>query len=290
MLRVAAVVLVALFVTSGTAAAQGRGGGGGKGRSAPASAARGGSQTSTAPVALQPSPSFPQLGIWLDDATIVGTGEGYASLGAAYWRSSNANQIDVPIVGITYGISNCAQLSASVPFYRASYGGLTASGLDNVYVNGKVALVSRDAGAGGIGVALGAVAEILSAGLAEASRVHWVVPVSVEVRAHPVRMYGSTGYFSRGAFFAAAAVEVTVPAGTSVTASLAHSASVRGLTIATSPGTTPRGALRDATVVVAHPVSDAASVYASGSRTFSATRINGASSVNVGLSFRFVGP
>jgi len=133
------------------------------------------------------------------------------------------------------------------------------------------------------------VAEILSAGFADESRAHWAVPVSAELRVHPVRLYASTGYFSRGAFFAAAAVEVPLPAGTSLSASLAHSASVHAMTIATASGATPRGTLRDATVVVSHPVSSRVSIYVSGSRAFSANRINGASSASAGVSFRFVG-
>ena len=37
---------------------------------------------------------------------------------------------------------------------------------------------------------------------------HWALPVSLEFRATPVRVYGSTGYFSRGAFFGALIVGV----------------------------------------------------------------------------------
>lgn len=289
-LRVAAAALVAVLAMSGTAAAQGRGGGSGKGpQAAPGPPARSGGQTSTAPVALQPSPSFPQFGTWLDDATTAAPGAGYASIGATYWRGSNASQTDAPIFGVTYGITNRAQLSATIPFYRVSYDGFSGSGLDNVYVSGKFAMVSLDAGAGGFGVALGAVAEIRGAGFGEASRAHWAVPLSVEFRAQPVRLYGSTGYFSRGVFFAAGAFEWTLPTGTSLTASLAHSASVHGVTVATM-ARVPGATLRDASVFVLHPVSSRASVYVAGSRTFSRTRINGASSVSGGLSFRFAGP
>src|SRR5688572_1573072 len=158
--------------------------------------------------------------------TLAAPGAGFASIGAAYWRGSNAEQIDAPIVGVTYGITNRAQLSATIPFYRVSYQGFSGSGLDDVHISGKLAIVRPDASASGLGVAIAAVAEILSAGFAEGSRAHWAVPVSVELRAHPVRLYGSTGYFSRGAFFAGGAFEWTMPTSTSLTASLVHSASV----------------------------------------------------------------
>src|SRR5687767_1199897 len=120
----AALLLVATLAMPGMADAQGRGIGGGKGRQpAPPPVARSTGQSSTAPLALQPSLSLRQFGTWLDDATTAAPGAGFAVIGATYWRGSNAEQIDAPILGITYGIANRAQLSATVPFYRVSYEG-----------------------------------------------------------------------------------------------------------------------------------------------------------------------
>jgi hypothetical protein len=100
-------------------------------RTGPQSPVQNGSQL--AAVTLQPSPSFPQFGTWLDDATTTTRGGGYMSIGAGYWRGgSGATQIDAPILSATYGIANRAQLSATVPFYRARYEGFSGSGLDNV--------------------------------------------------------------------------------------------------------------------------------------------------------------
>jgi hypothetical protein len=285
-LRVAAAVLLVLLFIPDMVAAQGRGRALGRqprtGAQGPAS-----NQLPVGSLALQPSPSFPQFGTWLDDATTADGGAGYASLGVSHWRGTGATQTDAPIVGVTYGITDRAQLSATVPFYRASYEGFSGSGLDNVYLSTKISVVDPRAN-GRFGVALGAVAEILGAGFADVSRAHWAVPLSMEVRGAAVRLYGSTGYFSRGAFFAAGAFEWTAPAGTSVTASIAHSASVHGVTVATT-ARVPRASLRDASVFVSHPVSAIASVYVGGSRSFSDTWIGGASSVSGGISFRFVG-
>ena len=284
-LRVAFAVFMSVLAMVGTAAAQGRGRGPGKTVGAPAQ--RG--SPSAAPVALQPSSLFPQFGTWLDDATTAAVGAGYISMGASYWRGANADQVDAPILGVTYGITNRAQLSATVPFYRATYEGFSGGGLDTIYISGKIAVVDPDAGDGRFGLAIGAGAEILSPGLADASRAHWVVPLSLELRSAAFRVYGSTGYFSRGAFFAAGAFEWTVPTGTSVTASLAHSASVHGVTAATI-ASVPRSSLRDASVVLSHPVSSTASVFVGGSRTFSGTWIDGASSISGGFSLRFASP
>jgi hypothetical protein len=289
--RVAAALLVAVLAVASTAAAQGRGNAGRKGvpPGLQRSSTRTGAETAAAPVGLQPSPSFPQFGTWLDDASTAAKGMGFASIGATYWRGTGANQIDAPILGVTYGVASRTQLSATVPFYRARYEGFSGSGLDNVYISGKISVVDPNAGAGRFGVAVGGVAEILSAGFADASRVHFAVPLSVELRGGPVRLYGSTGYFSRGAVFGAAALEWTAPTGTSFTGSLAHSQSVHGVTVATT-ASVPRASSRDVSVFVSHPVSSIASVYVGGSRTFSDTWIGGASAVSGGISFRFANP
>lgn len=288
------VALAAVVLASGTAAAQGRGNGAGNGRpqqprpsAQGAAPARGGGQSAAAPgTGLRPLSFYPQFGSWLGDASTPTAGGGYVSVGVSYWRGAGASQVDAPVLGMTYGVTNRAQLSATVPFYRASYQGITGSGLDNVYISGKVAVVDPDAGAGRVGLAVGAVAEILSAGVIDGSRVHWAVPLSLELRASPVRVYGSTGYFSRGAFFAAGALEFTTPGGTSLTGALAHSMSVPGITV-TSTVATPRPNLLDASVWVSHPVSSIASVYVAAGRTFSNTSVDGAGTVSGGVSFPF---
>jgi len=282
-LRVAAALLAGVLLVPVTGAAQGQGKA--LGRQPQGPPGRSNTQLPTGSPTFQPSPSFPQFGTWVDDATTADGRGGYASIGVSHWRGPGATQLDAPILGVTYGITNRAQLSVTLPFYRTSYEGFSGSGLDNLYASTKISVVDPRAN-GRFGVALGAVAEILSAGFADASRAHWAVPLSMEFRGGPVRVYGSTGYFSRGAFFAAGAFEWTAPTHTSVTASLAHSASVHGVTVATT-AYVPRASLRDASLFVAQPVSSIASIYIGGSRSFSDTWIDGASSVSGGVSLRF---
>jgi hypothetical protein len=280
-LRVA-VALGAVLALSDVAAAQGRARAvGQQGRAATGSPS---TQTSTTSLILQPSPAFPQYGAWLDDATILDAGVGIGSVGSTYWRGSNANQINAPILSASYGVTNRVHLSATVPFYRLTYSGYSGGGLENVYISAKVALVEPNEQERRFGIAVSGVTEILGAGFAE-SRAHWAAPISVEFRAGSTRVYGSTGYFSRGAFFATGAFEWTAAGGTSLAASLAHSQPVDGVTMATPAIRT--GPLREANVFVSHPISNLASVYVTGSRTFSTTTIAGASSLGGGVSFRF---
>ena len=42
--------------------------------------------------------------------------------------------------------------------------------------------------------------EVLSAGATD-GRVHFAIPVALELRRQPFRVYGSAGYFTRGAVF-----------------------------------------------------------------------------------------
>jgi hypothetical protein len=282
-LRVA-IALGAVLALSNVAAAQGRGRAVGQGRVAAGSPTLSGTQTSTTSLVLQPSPAFPQYGTWLDDATILDAGVGIASVGSTYWRGSNANQINAPILSATYGVMNRAHISATVPFYRLTYSGYSGSGLENVYITAKLALVEPNGKERRFGIAVSGVTEILGGGFAE-SRAHWAAPISLEFRTGAARVYGSTGYFSRGAFFLTGAFEWTAAGGTSFAASLAHSQPVDGVTMSTP--VIRNGALREANVFVSHPISNPASVYVTGSRTFSTTAIAGASSLGGGFSFRF---
>jgi len=185
----------------------------------------------------------------------------------------------VPVLNVSYGITNRAQFGATVPFYRVSYLGSTARGLDDVYINGKFAVVDPSTN-GRFGLAVGSVVEILSAGTQDMSRVQWAVPVSLEARGSGVRGYGTAGYFSRGAVFTAGAVEWTSAGGTSLTGALAHSISVAEGGLASGSEN-----LTDVTFFVGHPVARAVSVYGGAGETF--TGGSQALSLAGGVSFHF---
>ena len=286
--RALAIAVAAVLLVPGATAAQGRG----NGRPKQPATTVPSTTPSTAPAPSGPN-SIPQFGFWLDDASTPAEGTGYTGIAIAYWRglgdASNVSQIDVPVLGLTYGVTNRVQLSATVPFYRVRYQGITARGLDDVYVSGKVAVVDP-AATGHFGLAVGSALEILSVGNPDQSRVQWAVPVSVEFRGDSVRVYGSTGYFSRGAIFAAGAFEWTAAAGTAITATLAQSMS----TVAASPDAAlPRNALRDISVFVAHPLTDRLRAYAGLGRTFASAGAAGDAvtlSGGVSLSFSAVQP
>jgi hypothetical protein len=244
-----------------------------------ASASGNSASTTIAPV------RFPQFGSWLDDASTFAAGSGSSGFGFTYWRGEGATQIDAPIVNLAFGVTDRLQFGATVPFYRATYQDVAIHGLDDVYISGKFAAIDPAVN-GHVGLAVGSILEVLSSASGSAQRVHWALPVSVEGRSGPVRVYGSAGYFSRGAVFAGGALEFTARTGTSVTAAVAqsHSTTATGSAI---PGIAAQR-VTDLTLSVAHPVTRSASVYVAGGRTLMDVSMGGAAtSASGGMSFDF---
>jgi hypothetical protein len=257
-----ALVFVAVLAVPATVVAQGNGNGNGQGRpknpkgptspAAPSTSAPSSGSTSTPtsapapstpasvpaspvtsePVATDtisapdfastPAVGFRQFGAWLDDTSAPVAGEGFVSVMAGHWRLADVTQTNLPMVSAGIGLSERVQVSASIPFYRVNYQGATSAGLDDVYLSTKITVIDPTLTLSEVGLAVSPVVEILNGG-SGGDRVHFAIPVSVEVRRFPFRVYGSAGYFTRGAFFSAGAVEWTSASGTSFSGSLSQS-------------------------------------------------------------------
>jgi hypothetical protein len=183
------------------------------------------SATAVTPDAAPPVSSFRQFGAWLDDASApTWRGEGYTSIGVGYFRLAGSSQMSVPMLGMGMGLSDRLQVSASVPFYRTSSADATYSGLDDMYFGAKYTIVDPTLTLSEFGLAVNPLVEVLSAG--NPDRVHFALPVSVELRRQPFRVYGSAGYFTRGSVFSGGALEWT-GARLIVTGSLSQSYSIK---------------------------------------------------------------
>ena len=237
------------------AAAQGKGQGRPKNPQASSESSSSGSATVS-------TSQFRQFGVWLDDATTREEGGGSVGIGVGYWRGAGASLVDIPILDASYAVTDRLQFGVSVPFYRSEYGGSTTRGVDDLYFSGKIVLIDPAVKDARFGIAVVPVIEVLSPGFFD-DRVHWALPVSAEFRATPVRVYGSTGYFSRGAVFGAGAVEWTSPEGTSLTFSLTH-------TVPTAEDTSGlTGGRSDFSVAVGRSLNDVTSLYVGAGRTLS---------------------
>jgi hypothetical protein len=194
-------------------------------------------------------------------------------------------QTNFPMIGMGVGITDRLQVSASVPFYHASYDGVVARGLDDIYLSAKYVLVDPTLTLSEVGFAISPVMEVLSPGAPD-GRVHFALPVNVEVRRLPFRVYGSAGYFTRGSVFTGGALEWTSPSRITFTGALTQSYSILSDATLDAMGVGARRA--DVTGSVAMPIGEIAAGYVSIGRSLTSLEEGGTSlSLAGGLAFRF---
>jgi hypothetical protein len=270
-----ALAMVALAVP---AAAQGRGNAFGRGKTTAAA-------PTPSAAAAAPSVGIRQFGSWLDDASVMAPGTAWTAISFGYFRSSGSRQTDFPSVDAGLGVTRRVQVGFSVPYNRLHFpDGTGINGVGDTYVNAKVTLSEPDA-ASRLGVAITPVVEIASDPLPGASRLAWAAPLSFEVRGGSNRVFGTTGYFSRGAFFGSTAFERQVDDRVVVTASLTHMRSLKEDAEADRLGL-PRNRT-DVTGVASYFVTDSLAVFAGTGRTL-VDSANGTSFLLTGgLSFSF---
>ena len=181
-------------------------------------------------------------GSWLDDASIMTPGSAWLGLSTAYWKSNTGRQFDAPVMMGAIGVSPRTQIGASVPIYHfRDVDGFSSNGVGTISMYGQLMLVDP-AGSNGVGLAI---APLLQLAPASDQRLGWALPVNVEARMRRARIYGSTGYFSRGSVFVTVAADVPAGRKASFTgnfgrsfASGSHETDLgAGLALSTSPTT-----------------------------------------------------
>jgi len=241
--------------------------------------------TSTTVDSFAGAPSYRQFGSWLEDASAPTRGEGYTNIGFGYWRMSGMSQTNVPMLGAGLGVSDRLGVSATVPFYRTNVAGTTARGMDDVYLGASYNLVDPTLSLSEVGVSVGTVMEVLSAGAPD-GRVHFAFPVALELRRQPFRIYGSAGYFTRGAVFSGAAVEWAGPRQWMVSGILTQSRSIKSDATLDILAVSRQRA--DVMASLAHAIGGSATGYVSVGRSLSSLAEGGTSlALNGGVSVRF---
>lgn len=229
--------------------------------------------------------TFRQFGAWLDDASAPTRGEGYTSIAVGHWRMSGMSQTNAPMLGAGIGLTDRMQVSASVPYYHASFEGGTASGLDDVYLSAKYTLLDPTLTLSEFGLAVSPVVEVLGQESPD-GRVHFGLPVSMELRRQPVRVYGSVGYFTRGSFFSGGALEWTTASGMVLTGSLTQSYSLKE--DATLDALAIGRQRADVSFGMAYPVASIAAAYVNVGRSLTSLDEGGARlAMSGGVSLRF---
>jgi hypothetical protein len=195
-----------------------KGGKPGKGHSGSSSGSSGGSSSTGSTGLVGDTPGggpisatsrIRSLGVWLDDATLMAPEEAWLTVSMQRWASPIGSGFDGPIFDAVTGVTERAHVFVSVPYSRVTYTGYaTESELGTVYVGSKIGL--WDPSKDGFGASVSPAVEFLSPSAVDGtgfSRVNLVLPASLEWRAGATRVYGSTGYFTRGAVFLGGAVE-----------------------------------------------------------------------------------
>ncbi len=200
---------------------------------------------------------------------------------------AGGSQVNAPVLGMGWGVSDRMQVSASVPFYHTNYAGATASGLDDLYVGAKYTLVDPTLTLSEFGLALNPVVEVLSAGNPD-GRVHFALPINVELRRAPFRVYGSAGYFTRGSVFTGGALEWTSTR-MILTGSLTQSYSMKEDLALDGVGVGRQNV--NVSGAVAVPVSERMAAFVNVGRTLTSIEEGGTTlAVSGGISIRFSAP
>lgn len=209
------------------------------------------------------------LGVWLDDATAMAPGEAWLTVSMQRWSSPIGSGFDAPVFDVLGGVVSRVHAFASIPYSHTSYTGLeSTSELGTVYLGGKVVL--RTPGDRTVGFAISPAIEILSPSAildTGYSRVNAVLPLNAEWRRDRTRVYGSTGIFTRGAYFLGGAVEQTLTDRLVATGALSQAWATDGEAIAEELGL--RTSRTDLSGSVAWVASPQLMLFVSGSRTIS---------------------
>jgi hypothetical protein len=193
--------LVALAVTI-PAAAQGKGKGNGNGhQSKPPS-------SSPLPTSQAIAGAVPFA--WIDDASVLPPGSAALTVMALRWQGTDVGEVDAPVLGLAAGLAPRLQIGATIPRVVGNDTSGVVGGLGTTYVSAKFGVLTGQQPSG-IKLAVAPTLQILGEGALQAlapdqSRTQFGLPVSMEVDRGAVRVFASTGFFTRGVWFAGGGV------------------------------------------------------------------------------------
>ena len=200
--RVAAALLASAILTLAccfSAYAQGNGKAKGHKSSPPSSSPL----PSTAGGGLTTSGALPLA--WIDDASILTPGTIALTISTMRWWGADLTELNFPVVDVSVGLTPRVQLGASVPHIVGNADGSPVGGFGTSYIGGKFLLVPGTSS--GVQLAVAPTIEILGTGAEEAlasgdSRTQFGLPVSMEIARGRARVFASSGFFTRGVWFA----------------------------------------------------------------------------------------
>jgi hypothetical protein len=150
---------------------------------------------------------------WLDDASVMAPGSAWLGASMVRWQGSGLSETIVPVIDFAIGLTPRVQVGASVP--------RVAGGLGTTFFSAKIAVFDDEARALKVGV--GPTLEILAGPTtAGQGRAQWGLPVSAQFDRGSSRIYGSSGYFSPGIWYAGAGIGRPVGDRLAISMSFSH--------------------------------------------------------------------
>ena len=282
---VASIGAAVVLLDASAATAQGNGRGNAFGHYKSTVSAGSNPSTSVAEGSI-PGTGVRNFGSWIDDASVMDVGSGFVSIGLGIFKTPVYREVDLPTVDSGVAVHRRVQLGMSVPYYSGTVAGTPVGrGFGDVYLSAKIQLREPKGSRAGFGII--PMIEVLSVAPPDGgSRVNWALPASIELQRRGWRMYGTAGYFSRGAMFASGAAEVELSDRAWLNGTISQSYSVRHDDLSAALGL--HKARTDVNGGVTFAVRPDVAVYTSLGRTISARDDNSATVVfNAGLSLGF---
>src|SRR5262245_40453418 len=227
------------------------------------------------------------FGSWLDTAYVNAPGEAWMWVSTAYWRSPSLREIDAPAIGVNVGVAPRTQVGVSLPYYHLTdQFGFTSHGLGASYATLKLGVVQEQR----VNVSVSPTLEILSWDSPQIGRINAVLPINLQTFiGSSARVYGSTGYFTRGSMFGSGAAEWSPVNRVTLTTTVAHSYSVVSDPISDRLGISKHRT--DASGGMYLSLRPAVVFFASVGRTVSpVTETSGRLSLNGGVTINVAGP
>jgi len=191
----------------------------GKGKGAPPS-------SSALPVAAAPPPGIGATPIpWIDDANLMPSGAMSIDVSMSRWMGDGISETTLPVVNFAVGLTERFQFAVSVPRVVADEASGVAGGIGTTFVSGKYLAYVNDRG---VKVAVAPTLELLGTNVLtslgpDEKRAQFGLPVSLELDSGGRRAYFSSGWFSRGVWFAGAGLGLQLRPRVGVSAAFSRS-------------------------------------------------------------------
>jgi hypothetical protein len=145
------------------------------------------------------------LAFFLDSVDTLEPGTIWFTNILTYRKAPAGKELDVPALGISFGVHRRVQVDFSIPYFRTQYGSdFRMSGLGDKFLSAKFRVLDPDSHA--MGLAFEPVLEVLgkaslAAGDLGPKKYNVALPIILQKNFSRFSLYSETGYITRGAVF-----------------------------------------------------------------------------------------